>query len=380
MSEPTITCPKCKYEFKLNEQLAAPFVEKAQREFETRLAIAIAEEAKKARQAISDDLKEKETELFNLKDTLKSRESKLAEAQKDQADALKLKMQLEDEKRELDVNVQKQINAGLDAARKQAHLQAEEEQKLKLSEKDHHILQMQRQIDDLKRSAQQGSQQLQGEVQELELESLLRNRFPTDTIDPVPKGEFGGDALQKVIGKNGSLCGTILWESKRTKNWSDGWLPKLRDDQRAAKAEISIMITQSLPKGVDTFDLIDGVWVTHPRFTIPVALAIRQYLIELSAVRQSAVGQQSKAEILYTYLTGPKFRLRIEAIVEGFANMKVDLERERKLFTKHWAKRDQEIERAMLAALGMFGDVQGIAGNSLKDLEGLDFDGLEEKE
>jgi len=239
---------------------------------------------------------------------------------------------------------------------------------------------MQRQIDDLKRSAQQGSQQLQGEVQELELESLLRNRFPTDTIDPVPKGEFGGDALQKVIGKNGSLCGTILWESKRTKNWSDGWLPKLRDDQRAAKAEISIMITQSLPKGVDTFDLIDGVWVTHPRFTIPVALAIRQYLIELSAVRQSAVGQQSKAEILYTYLTGPKFRLRIEAIVEGFANMKVDLERERKLFTKHWAKRDQEIERAMLAALGMFGDVQGIAGNSLKDLEGLDFDGLEEKE
>ena len=380
MSEPTITCPKCKHEIKLNESLAAPFMEKAQKDFEARIALAREDEAKKARLAASTDLNEKEKELSELKDTLKTRESKLAQAQKDQAEALKLKQELEDAKREFDLNVQKQINERLGPVREQARKEAEEAQKLKVSEKEHLISQMQKQIEDLKRRAEQGSQQLQGEVQELELESLLSNKFPTDEIIPVEKGQLGADALQKVVGKTGQVCGTILWESKRTKNWSDGWLVKLRQDQREAKADIAIIVTQALPKDLESFDIIEGVWVTHPKYAIPLAITIRQSLIEISAARQSTEGQQTKMEILYTYLTGTNFRLRVEAIVESFSQMRSDLEREKKLFTAQWAKRDQEITKAMGAAIGMYGDMKGIAGQSLPEIKGLSFDGLENKE
>ncbi len=143
-------------------------------------------------------------------------------------------------------------------------------------EKDQTIASMQKKIEELKRKAEQGSQQLQGEVQELELENLLRAKFPFDTIEPVPKGEFGGDVLQRVVSPGGQPSGTILWESKRTKNWSDGWLAKLREDQRAAKAEIAVLVSQALPKGVETFDVVDGVWVTSPRAALPVATVLRQ--------------------------------------------------------------------------------------------------------
>jgi hypothetical protein len=118
---------------------------------------------------------------------------------------------------------------------------------------------MQRQIEDLRRKAEQGSQQLQGEVQELALEALLRQKFPRDLLEPVPKGEFGGDLIQRVLGPAGQICGAILWEAKRTKNWSDGWLGKLREDQRAAKADLALIVSHALPKGLQTFDQIDGV-------------------------------------------------------------------------------------------------------------------------
>ena len=174
----------------------------------------------------------------------------------------------------------------------------------------------------------------------------------------------------------GQSCGTILWESKRTKNWSDGWLAKLRDDQRTAKAEIAVLVSQVLPKDVEAFDLVNGVWVIHPRVALPVAIMLRQSLIELAVARQSSEGQQTKTEMLYSYLTGPRFRLRVQAIVEAFSNMKEDLDKERKVITKQWAKRDEQIERVMQATVGMYGDMQGIAGKTLQEIEGLEMKAL----
>jgi hypothetical protein len=417
MSEPTIICPKCKNEIKLTESLAAPLIESTKRDYEARLvqkdtafasrekelrdreeAIAkaregidaqvndklkserakiAAEEAKKARLAMSTDFDQKAKELADLQDVLKARDAKLAEAQKAQADILKKERELEDAKRELGLNIEKGINEGLALTRQQARKEAEDEQKLKVAEKEQLISAMQKQIEELKRRAEQGSQQLQGEVQELELEGLIRSKFPRDTVEPVPKGEFGGDALQRVVGPIGQVCGTILWESKRTKNWSDGWLAKLRDDQRAAKAEISVLVTQVLPKGVESFDLIEGVWVAHPRVAIPVAIMLRQSLIELAMARQASEGQQTKTEMLYSYLTGPRFRQRVQAIVEAFSNMKEDLDKEKKAITKQWAKRDEQIERVMQATVGMYGDMQGIAGKTLQEIEGLEMKSLQ---
>jgi hypothetical protein len=420
MAEPTIICPKCKNEIKLTESLAAPLIESTRLDFEKRLAqkdldvagreksiqeredalskqkdsleSQVAErvqqergkiatdEARKAKLALTNDINQKAKEVADLQEILKQKDEKLTEAQKTQADLLKQKRELDDAKRELDLTVEKRIAEGLTATRQQARKEAEDELKLKVSEKEQTITSMQKQIEELKRSAEQGSQQLQGEVQELELETLLRAKFAHDNIEPVPKGEFGGDALQRVTGPLGQSCGTILWESKRTKNWSDGWLAKLRGDQRTAKAEISVLVSQVLPKNVEAFDLVDGVWVTHPRVAIPVAIMLRQSLIELAVARQSSEGQQTKTEMLYSYLTGPRFRLRVQAMVEAFSNMKEDLDKERKVITKQWAKRDEQIERVMQATVGMYGDMQGIAGKTLQEIEGLELKALESGE
>jgi hypothetical protein len=176
---------------------------------------------------------------------------------------------------------------------------------------------------------------------------------------------------------SGVACGTILWECKRAKNWSDGWLPKLREDQRTAKAEIAVVASGVLPKGVETFDQVDGVWVVHPRAVLPVALTLRQTLIEVNCARQAGEGQQTKMALMYQYLTGPKFRLRMQAIVEAYATLGDDLQKEKRASLKQWAKREAQINRAVEAAAGMFGELQGIAGQSLKEIDGLDVPLLE---
>lgn len=416
MGEPTVVCPQCKNEIKLTESLAAPLLESVRRSYEQRLAqkdadivkrekqlleretsvqkqkesideqIAqklqqerariAAEEAKKAKLALGNDLDDKAKQINELNEVLKEKDAKLSEAQNAQAELIRKQRELDDAKRELDLTIAKRVQAELDAARQQARKDAEEELKLKVLEKEQTIASMQRQIEDLKRRAEQGSQQLQGEVLELELESLLAAKFPRDMIQPVPKGEFGGDVLQHVCGPLGQPCGTILWESKRTKNWSDGWLSKLREDQRTAKAEIAVMISQALPKGIETFELIEGVWVAHPRVLLPIAVMLRQTLIEVASARQASEGQQTKMEMVYQYLTGPRFRQRVQAIVEAFSSMREDLDREKKVITRQWAKREEQIDRVMQATVGMYGDLQGIAGRTLQEIEGLEFQGL----
>ena len=416
MAEPTVFCPQCKSEIKLTESLAAPLLESVRRDYEQRLsqkdaeiskrekslieraesiekakqnldqqieeklqlerARIAAEEAKKAKLALGNEVDQKTKEISSLHEVLKQRDAKLAEAQRAQAEIIRKQRELDDAKRELDLTVEKRVQADLASQRERAKKEAEEELKLKVMEKDQTITAMQKQIEELKRRAEQGSQQLQGEVQELQLEALLKAKFPRDTIQPVPKGDFGGDVLQRVIGPLNQICGTILWESKRTKNWSDGWLPKLRDDQRAAKAEVAVILSHALPKEIESFGFIEGVWVADPKLALPVALSLRQTLIEISAARQASEGQQTKMEMVYSYLTGPRFRQRIQALVEAFSSMKEDLDREKKTITRQWAKREEQIDRVMQATVGMYGDLQGIAGKTLQEIEGLEFQGM----
>ena len=413
MAEPTITCPQCKNEIKLTESLAAPLLESVKREYEQRLsqkdanmtqreqALAeraqslervkatldqqvaqklqqervriAAEEQQRAKLALGNDLDQKTNEISSLQEVLKQRDIKLAEAQKAQAELIRKQRELDDAKRELDLTVKKRVQTNLTTEHDKARKETEKELKLKIMEKNQTITAMQKQIEDLRRRAEQGSQQLQGEVQEMELEALLTAKFPRDTIQPVPKGEFGGDVLHRVIGPLNQVCGTILWECKRTKSWSDGWLPKLREDQRAAKAEIAVIISQALPKEVETFGLIDGVWIADPKIALPLALSLRQTLIEVASARQASEGQQTKMEMVYSYLTGPRFRQRVQAIVEAFSSMKEDLDREKKAIIRQWAKREEQIDRVMQATVGMYGDLQGIAGKTLQEIEGLEF-------
>jgi hypothetical protein len=408
--EPSIVCPNCRTEIKLTETLAAPLIEAAKRDSEAKLRQKEAEiakreaavrskqeamdaevaarlnaerkklaeeEAKKARATFSLDLNQKAQQLEELKKAYDEREAKLAEAQKAQAEAVRKERELAEAKRELDLTIEKRVAEKQAEIQTRAKAEAEQALLLKVQEKEQTILSMQKQIEDLKRKSEQGSQQLQGEVQELQLESLLRAAFPHDTIVPVPKGAAGGDAIQQVTTPFGQPCGKILWESKRTRNWSDGWLQKLRDDQRAAKADAAIIVSQALPKSIDVFGQIDGIWIALPKCAVAVALAVRHALIEVSLARRSGEGQQSKMEIMYHYLTGPRFRHRVQAIVEKFQDMQSDLEKERRAMMKAWAKREQQIQGIVAATSGMWGDMQGIAGQSLKEIEGLEFDGVE---
>jgi hypothetical protein len=411
MTDPTITCPSCSTEIKLTESLAAPLIRATREEYEAKIArkdaelskredqlradldaieeakrsideqvreklaagragIA-AEEAKKATAALAADLQSKSKAVTELQQLVAERDQKLAEAQKEQAVLLRKQRALDDAKRELDLTVEKRVQASLTEIRQKAKFEAEEGLKLKVVEKEQQIASMQRQINELKRKAEQGSQQLQGEVLELELEAILRARFPQDVIEPVGKGEFGGDVLQHVIGPAGQTCGTILWETKRTKNWSDSWLTKLRGDQRIAGAELAVLVSKGLPKEVETFGFLDAIWVASFPFVVPLAVVLRQSLIELASARRAQEGQSTKMELVYQYLTGPRFRHRVTAIVEKFSDMQSDLDRERKAMTRLWAKREAQIQGIIESTVGMYGDLQGIAGKAFQEIDGL---------
>ncbi len=362
MIEPVIECPHCHKEIKLTESLAAPLVEATRLEFEQKLAekdsevarretelrageqsvatarqqidaqieegirrerqTIAAEEANKARRLVSDELEGKARELADLEAVVKAKDAKLRRSPER---AGRTDSQATGARRPKARTRTYRRNSRSGVARRRsfdkAKHDAEEELKLKISEREETIAGMQRQIEVLKQKAEQGSQQLQGEVQEMELESLLAAKFPTDLVEPVPKGEFGGDILHKVLSPSGQQCGTLLWESKRTKNWSDSWLAKLRNDQRAARADLAVLVSRALPKEVLGFDFIDGVWVVEPRCAVPVAIALRQSLIEIASVRQTNLGQSTKMGMVYEYLTGPRFRAHVESIVEKFTEM-----------------------------------------------------------
>ncbi len=410
-SEPVIFCPSCRAEIKLTESLAAPLLESTKQQFEQRLAqqnaeigrreaaireqqfkieqernllaqrlaesIAVerpkivAEESQRAKQAMKAELSQRQQAEAELRQLLVEREAKLAEAQRVQAEFLRKQRELDDARREIELTIEKRVQESLADARRLARDDAERQWKLTLVEREEVIGGLKRQIEELKRKAEQGSQQLQGEVQELELEQLLHSSFARDRIEPVPKGEHGGDALQRVYNEQGHFCGTILWESKRTQRWSDAWLPKLREDQRSAKAEHAVVVSQTLPKDHCAFHHTDGIWVCSFSAAVPLAIALRHSLVEIAAARQSIAGQQTKMELVYEYLTGPRFRHRIHAIVEKFSDMRDDLEKERKAMTRMWAKREEQIRGVLESTAGFYGDLQGIAGRNIPELPGL---------
>jgi hypothetical protein len=239
---------------------------------------------------------------------------------------------------------------------------------------------MRKQIEDLKRRAEQGSQQSQGEVQELELEKEISQLFPVDNVKPVPKGLKGADVIQEVLTNSGNLCGIIIWESKRTKNWSDGWIAKLKNDQRTVKADIAVIVTQVLPKDIRNFGFVDGVWVTNYISLQGLVIALRQKLTELAYTKALVMSKDKKADILFQYLTGPEFRQRVEAIIEAFSDMKTELDKEKRLYERSWAKREKHLQSVLLNTAGMYGDLQGMIGSSMQTIPALESGDAEEED
>ncbi|WP_371156557.1 DUF2130 domain-containing protein [Jannaschia sp. 2305UL9-9] len=393
MNDPRITCPECTAEIALTESLAGPLLAETRKEAAARTQAALAEqkeaieaqaaqraaEAQAARMAeLAEAATAQAAEVAALKARDAAREAKLAEAQKAQAAALSRQEALAEREREMDLTIQKQVAAQTDAVRRKLAAEAEalaaervrtaqEAQVLKLAEKDQQMDVLRRQIDVLTKKVEQGSQQRQGEAAEVVLEDQLTRAFPVDAIEPVGKGTRGADCLQRV-----GEAGAIIWESKRTAAWSRDWLPKLRDDMRAAGADIAVIVSEVRPDGIDTFAHVDGVWIAAPRYAVPLAHALRDGLTRVAEARGAREGQATKSEMLYDYLTGPQFRGRIEAVVEPFEAMQEALRKERKQMTAQWAMREKQLDKAISAMMGMYGDVRGIAGAAVAQIEAFE--------
>ncbi|MGE3107903.1 MAG: DUF2130 domain-containing protein [Phycisphaerales bacterium] len=407
-----ITCPGCGATIELTQALARPLIDAARADFEhaarlkdadiarreealraqarsleeSRAAIAAQVESqvlqrtkaiqeaasRSAQQQAALDLQRARDDAAAKDALIAQRDLQLAHAAKSELELRRERQQLTLEREQFDLTLQRTLDAERARVRESAMTDAAEHYRLRAAEKDKLIADMQRRLEDLQRKAEQGSQQLQGEVQELDLEALLRARFPRDLIEPVPKGSFGGDVLHRVVNDAGEIVGTIIWESKRTRTWSDAWLAKLRDDQRAACAELAVILSSAMPKGIDTFEHIDGVWVTGYKAAVPLTVSLRQALLEAAAARRAADGLASKAELLYAYMVGPRFKQRVEAILEAFSVLSDDLDKEKKAVMRLWAKRQEQIDRVMQTTAGMVGDLQGIAGRAMPSIKSLE--------
>lgn len=299
-------------------------------------------------------------------------QTKLAMSQTAEAELKRREQAFQDRERELPFAIEREVSGRLDQVRATAASEAEQRLSLQISDKDRTIRDMAKKLQEASRKAQQGSQQAQGETLELVLEDQLRRHFPFDELQAVPKGEFGGDTLHVVRDSSGRECGRILWEFKRTKVWQAGWLPKLRGDQRSARADLAVLVTQAMPPDVQHFNEVDGIWVSSLSCTLPVATALRASLLQLAGERRNAQGQQTKSELVYAYLTGPQFRGRIEAIAERWSEMKQDLADERKATLKRWAKRESQLNTLLESTTGIYGDLQGIAGRDLAEIQSLE--------
>jgi hypothetical protein len=316
-------------------------------------------------------------ELEDAKARIQDKDKKIAEAHKIELELRKKARELEERQGELELEVARKVDSEREKIRQDALKAFAEEHRLKDLEREKVIQDLRKALEDAKRKAEQGSMQTQGEVLELDLESQLASSFPFDQIEPVPKGIRGADVIQRVFDSTHKACGVILWESKHTKNWSDSWIQKLKDDQRAIGGDIAVIVTEAMPKDLDNFGLVDGVWVTSAGAAMGLGTALRHHLIDVAFARRASEGKSEKMEALYGYLSGPEFRQKVEAIVETFTTMQTQLEKEKRAMMRIWNEREKQIQRIVTNTVGMYGDMRGIIGASLPEIRSLELDAEE---
>jgi hypothetical protein len=391
MNQKMITCPKCGEKFELSEAISHDIEEEIKKKYENdkqklmenhgkQLAAKDEEFRKKMdnqKNKIVEDTKTSIEESYvtrfkDLEEQLKEKETQIEKGRNMEIELLRQQRQLEEKNRKIELDFLRKMETERKKIIEDLSSELEEKNRLILAEKNKQLNDMKNQIDVLKRKAEVSSQQLKGEVLELELEDLLKNEFPFDEISPITKGMKGADIIQIVKTQSGKPCGKILWETKRTKSWSDSWIQKLKDDQRSEKADIAVLVSEVLPKGFSNFRQIKEVWVSEISSSLSLGLALRVVLIQVSREREFQKGKKEKMELIYSYLTGPEFRNRVEAVIEGFIAMKTELDAEKRAMEKIWSKREKQIEKVVYNLSGMHGDLEGIAGKALPAVKALE--------
>lgn len=319
-------------------------------------------------------------ELQATTDQLAEQQSKVKELTAREMKLLKEKRDLEERSEQLDLEVARKLEEERKSIASEVAKRKDEEYRLREAEKEHRISGLLQQIDELKQRAEQGSIQLQGEVQELELEKMLQGEFPYDSITEISKGVRGADCMQEVCSPGGQSCGRILWESKRARNWSNAWVDKLKEDQREAKADVAVIVAQSLPEGLRHIGHLGGVWVCDFPSAVGMAYILRAGLIQVGLARASVVGKNEKMEMLYEFLSGVEFRNSVQGVIEAFTQMREDLESEKRATERIWSKRERQAAKAIVNMARMYGGIQGIVGKTLPSIPILELPEAETQE
>lgn len=359
--ENIIKCPYCKKNIELTEALTHEISEGIKVETE-----------KELRQIIESELEYRIKNKENETQELISKNKKMME---DQLELEKVNRILKNKDHERELQTQKLIHDVEDNTRIETLRKASEEYRLKELETIKKLQDALKTNEELKRKLEQGSQQTQGEVLELNLEETLRNTFPQDEIKSVEKGIKGADFRQIVKTPRGTICGTILWESKRTKNWTESWISKLKDDLRSEKANIPALVSQVLPENARPgIGLVNGVWVCSYSLFIPLALLLRKNLIEVAFQKAVQANSVKKAEVLYSYITSHEFSQQVEALVEAYKEMNEQIFKERISFEKSWKQREMQLNRMLMSTANIYGGIQGIAGSNMPQIRGLELE------
>jgi hypothetical protein len=343
----TIVCPHCQKEFPLTDALSHEYEIKAEAKIKQELELAMKDKVNEAEELRKQN-KELQTQFLELNKTIRELQ------------------------RNNEIEMQKRLTQEGDRLL--------QEHKLKEAEKEKIIADLKTALEEAQKKASQGSQQTQGEVQELILEEFLQREFPQDRVTPVAKGVRGGDVIQVVVDKNGQGCGTILWESKQTKAWSDGWVTKLKEDQRSAHADLAIIISAVLPEKIKSLGYYSGVWVTGLGSALGACWALRYHLVQAANIRRSSEASRDDKDELYRYVTGTEFAHRVEAMMDAYAQFIDEIETQKRHFAATWAKQEKSIRTLMEQTGTIHGELAGIVGKALPDVRNLSLEtGGEEK-
>jgi len=407
MEEGKITCPNCGEEFEISDALTGRIREHLKAELlkevsrrEARLKKKTAalkaqeEQISKSREAIDEEIETKLKErlaeaekkaakklegqygdqLKDLQGAIEEKDAAIKTFREQELALRKAQRQLKEATESLELEVARKLDEEREKIRREADKKLAEAHRLKDLEKDKLINDLKTSLEDMKRKAEQGSMETQGEVLEQDFEAQLKSFFVHDNIQPVPKGIRGADLIQTVRTTMGVESGVLLWETKNTKAWSSAWIPKLKDDMIEVRASIAILVSVVLPDGINRFEQVDGVWISDPLSALPLAAALREQLMAVSRERNASVGKSEKMETLYQYLAGVEFKQKIEGIVEAFTSMQDQLNKERRAMERHWKQREKEIERVVKNTVGLYGDMQGIIGGQIPAIPALELD------
>jgi hypothetical protein len=354
-------CPECGKLISVDAALTNKIEVELNKALEGKNQVILAKKEEELKKQLQKELlQSSKSEMKLLEQQLKEKDAKLLKANENEIVLRKEKNKLEEAKKDFKIDKQRQLDEERKGIFQEASKKATEEQHYVIAQLKKQLSDATKVKDELARKLEQGSQQSQGEVLELELEELLRSEFKYDDISPVPKGVNGADIIQTVKTKAGVECGKIIWESKKTKSWTEGWIQKLKDDQRAVKADLAVIVSSVLPRGIEGMSEKDGVYVCDIKLAVPIATLLRHSLEAVSRIKTLSVGKNEKMEVLFSYLTGTGFTQRIKAIREAFLCMEDSLKKERIVYEKNWLEREKQIQKVIKNTAGIYTDLNGV--------------------